>query len=71
MVVTLAQPLLGATDLFSFTSASQGKGVWGIAPGADIKFTFTATLTDPKAYHDEVVAMVKAAQKDLLALVKQ
>ncbi|MBK9991519.1 MAG: hypothetical protein IPP19_12475 [Verrucomicrobia bacterium] len=71
VVVTLAQPLLGATDLFSFTSYSEGKGVWGIAPGADMKFTFTATLTDPKAYHDEVVAMVKAAQKDLLALVKQ
>ncbi|MEO6996007.1 MAG: hypothetical protein ABI273_20565 [Lacunisphaera sp.] len=71
VVVTLAQPLLGATDLFSFTSASQGKGVWGLAPGADMKFTFTATLTDPKAYHDEIVAMVKAAQKDLLALVKQ
>ncbi len=71
VVVTLAQPILGATDLFSFTSASQGKGVWGLAPGADMKFTFTATLTDPKAYHDEVVAMVKAAQADLLALVKQ
>ena len=71
VVVTLAQPLLGATDLFSFTSYSQGKGIWGIAPGADVKFTFTATLTDPKAYREEVVAMVKAAQKDLLALVKQ
>lgn len=71
VVVTLAQPVLGATDLFSFTSASQGKGVWGLAPGADMKFTFTATLTDPKAYHDEVVAMVKAAQKDMLALVKR
>ncbi|AOS45588.1 hypothetical protein Verru16b_02671 [Lacunisphaera limnophila] len=71
VVVTLAQPLLGATDLFSFTSASQGKGVWGLAPGADMKFTFTATLTDPKAYHDEVVAMAKAAQEDLLALVQQ
>jgi hypothetical protein len=71
VVVTLAQPILGATDLFSFTSSSAGKGVWGLAPGADMKFTFTATLIDAKAYHDEVVAMVKAAQHDLLALVKQ
>jgi len=71
VVVTLAQPILGATDLFSFTSYSEGKGFWGVAHGADMKFTFTATLTEPKAYHDEVVAMVKAAQHDLLALVKQ
>jgi hypothetical protein len=71
VVVTLAQPVLGATDLFSFTSYSEGKGFWGVAPGADMKFTFTATLIDSQAYHDEVVAMVKSAQNDLLALVKQ
>lgn len=71
VVIRLAQPIFGSKDLFSLTSFKEGKGIWGLGGGADMKFTFVATIKDSKTYQDEVVGMLKVAQKDLLTLVQQ
>ena len=71
VVLTLATPILGGTSFFTLEAHQEGKGFWGINPGADMKYTFIATLADPQGYRDEVVGMVKQAQHELLALVKQ
>lgn len=79
VVVTLAESLAGGTDFFSVTSGEKkagglekflfGKALGGT--GADTQFEFTASISDPAAYHTEVVGMVKLAQRDMLNLVKQ
>jgi nucleotide-binding universal stress UspA family protein len=71
VVLTLATPLLGGTGYFTLKSHKESNGLWALATGPDAKYTFVATLADPEGYRDEVVAMVKVAQHDLLALVKQ
>jgi hypothetical protein len=71
VVVTLAQPLAGGTDFFTVTGAEKGKGMFGLGGGADKQFAFTVTIANPAAYRTEVTGLIKLAQKDLLALVKQ
>jgi hypothetical protein len=41
-----------------------------VRPGADVQFAYTATITDAAAYREEVVAMVKVAQHDMLKLAR-
>ena len=36
-----------------------------------MEFFFTVTIANPAAYRAEVAGLIKAVQKDLLALVKQ
>lgn len=69
--VYLATPLTGGTDFFDLTSDG-GREKGGIfATGApDFKFVYSARLTDPKGYMDEVGGMFAEANKHTLALVK-
>jgi hypothetical protein len=74
VVVSLAEPLLGGSDFFSLEGGEKKgglAGMLGVRPGADVQFAYTATISDAAAYHEEVVGMVKVAQRDMLALVKQ
>jgi hypothetical protein len=68
VVVRLAEPMLGGTDFFSVTGASQQKGLFG--SGADFKFSFTVQVNDPAAYGREVVGMLTTADRAMIALVK-
>ena len=79
VVVTLAESLAGGTDFFAVQEPSNPTGS-GIAKfllgsgnfgkGADVQFNYIASISDPAAYHADVVAMVKVAQRDMLNLVK-
>ena len=69
VVLTLAQPIAGGTEFFNVQAAQKGKGVLG--GGADMQFAFTVSISNPAGYREEVTGMIKAAQKDLLALVKR
>ncbi len=69
VVITLAQPLRGGSGFFNVQSTNLGKT--SFSGGADMKFFFTVTIANAKAYQAEVTGLIKAAQKDLLALVKQ
>ncbi len=78
VVVSLAEPLLGGTDMFSVTEPEVKKSTLltgllgaGFGNGADAQFVFIATIADPAAYRAEVLGMVKMAQRDMLVLVKQ
>ena len=77
VVVTLGEPLLGGTDFFAVTEPDVKKptllsGLLGAAlgNGADVQFTFIASVSDTAAYRAEVVGMAKLAQQGMLALVK-
>jgi len=77
VVVSLGEPLLGGTDFFAVTEPDVKKPTLlsgllgaGFGNGADVQFTFIATVSDPAAYRAEVVGMAKLAQRDMLALVK-
>lgn len=77
VVVTLGEPLLGGTDFFAVTEPDVKKpsllgGLLGsgFGNGADVQFTFIATVSDAKAYRAEVTSMAKLAQQGMLALVK-
>lgn len=78
VVVTFSESIKGGTDFFSVVEpeATAKPGLFGallgasIGTGADAQFVFTAKISDPKAYRTEVVSMVKAAQRDMLALIK-
>jgi hypothetical protein len=78
VVVTFSESLAGGTDFFSIVEpeAKAKPGLFGallgasLGTGADAQFIFTATISDQAAYKTEVVSMVKAAQRDMLALVK-
>ncbi len=74
VVVSLTAPLLGGTDFFALEGGEKKGGMGkflGVLSGADAQFVYTASISDPAAYHEEVVGMVKVAQRDMLALVKQ
>ncbi|MEI6736953.1 MAG: hypothetical protein WCL29_00575 [Pseudomonadota bacterium] len=78
VVVCLAEPILGGTDFFSVTAPETKKpsllgGLLGggFGTGADVQFTYIATVSDASAYRAEVVGMVKVAQRDMLTMVKQ
>lgn len=70
VVVTLAEPLLGSTDLFSFET-SKAKSDLFHPEKADTVYRFTATLEDPAGFAAEVTGMITAAQKAMLAQVKR
>jgi hypothetical protein len=77
-VVSLGESLLGGTDFFAVTEPDVKKPTLlsamlggGFGNGADVQFTFIATVSDPAAYKAEVLGMAKLAQRDMLALVKQ
>ena len=77
VVSTLAEPLLGGTDFFAVTEPEVKKSTLlggllgaGFGNGADVQFTYIATVSDPAAYQAEVLGMAKLAQRDMLALVK-
>jgi hypothetical protein len=77
VVVTLAEPLLGGTDFFAVTEPEVKKPTLlggllgaGFGNGADVQFTYIATVSDPATYQAEVLAMARLAQRDMLALVK-
>lgn len=77
VVVSLGEPLLGGTDFFAVTEPDVKKPTLlsgllgaGFGNGADVQFTFIASVLDPAAYRAEVVGMAKLAQRDMLALVK-
>ena len=67
-----ASPAKDVDIVVSFSESLAGGTLMGISggSGADAQFTFTATITDPAAYRAEVVGMVKAAQRDMLSLLK-
>jgi hypothetical protein len=78
VVVSLAEPLLGGTDFFAVTEPEVKKptlltGLLGASfgNGADVQFTYIASISDSAAYKAEVLGMAKMAQRDMLALVKQ
>ena len=71
VVVSLAEPLLGGTDFFTLTGGEKKGGMagfLGVRPGADAQFVYTATISDPAAYRDDVVGMVNVAQRDMVSL---
>lgn len=76
VVVSFSEPLLGGTDFFTVTVPETKKPsllgglLGGTIGGADVQFIYTASISDPAAYKAEVVSMVKAAQRDMLTLVK-
>jgi hypothetical protein len=77
VVVSLAESLLGGSEFFSVAvpevkekSLLSGLMGGGFGSGADAQFTYLATVSDPAAYREEVVGMIGAAQRDMLALVK-
>jgi hypothetical protein len=77
VVVSLGEPLLGGTDFFAVTAPAVKKPTLlsglmgaGFGNGADVQFTFIASVSDPAAYRAEVVGMAKMVQRDMLALVK-
>lgn len=76
VVVALAEPLAGGTDIFDLkepqvkTGGLLGGLMSGFGTGADKQFTFIVTINDPEAYKAEVMSMVKLAQRDMLAAVK-
>ena len=77
VVVTLGEPLLGGTDFFAVTEPDVKKPSLlgallgsGFGNGADVQFTYIATVSDAAAYRAEVLAMAKLAQQGMLALVK-
>jgi hypothetical protein len=74
VVVSLSEPLLGGTDFFTLQGGEKKGGVagfLGVRPGADAQFAFTATISDPAAYREDVVGMMKVADRDMVALVRQ
>lgn len=79
VVMSFRESLAGGTDFFSIaTPETKAKpSLLGAAlgasfgTGADAQATFTASIADPVAYRTEVVSMVKMAQRNMLALVKQ
>jgi len=78
VVVTLGEALLGGTDFFLVTEPEVKKptllsGVLGggFGNGADVQFTFIASVSDSAAYRSEVVGMAKLAQQGMRSLVKQ
>ena len=74
VVVSLVAPLLGGTDFFALAGGEKKGGMaklLGVGPGADAQFLYTATISDAAAYREEVVGMVKVAQRDMMGLVKQ
>jgi hypothetical protein len=78
VVVSLAESLSGGTDFFAVAQPDTKKNTLigglmggGFGTGADMQFSFTATVSDPVAYRAEVVGMAKVAQRDMLSLVKQ
>lgn len=74
VVVALNETLNGGTDFFSVTGGAKPGGIagfLGVRPGADAQFEFTAAISDPAAYREEVLSMVKIAQREMLTLVKQ
>jgi hypothetical protein len=69
VVVRLAAPLAGGSDLFQLTSTSNvGGGLFHLGP--DFQFLFTATLTDPVKYKTRVDAMIANASQAMVTLVK-
>jgi hypothetical protein len=77
VVVSLGEPLLGGTDFFAVTEPDVKKPSLlgallgsGFGNGADVQFTFIATVSDAPAYRAEVVGLAKLAQQGMLALVK-
>jgi len=77
VVASLGEPLLGGTDFFAVTEPDVKKPTLlsgllggGFGNGADVQFTFIATVSDAAAYRAEVVGMAKLAQQSMLALVK-
>ena len=78
VVVSLTEALQGGTDFFAVTEPDIKKPTLlsglmggGFGTGADVQFTYLAKLSDPEAYRAEVLAMAKAAQRNMLVLVKQ
>jgi hypothetical protein len=77
VVVSLTQSLSGGTDFFAVAQPDTKKNSLigglmggGFGTGADVQFSYTATVSDPAAYRADVVGMVKVAQRDMLTLVK-
>jgi hypothetical protein len=79
VVVTFSESLAGGTDFLAM-GASDMKAKPKLlgtllgansGTGADAQAVFTAVISDPAAYHADVLAMVKLAQRDMLSLLKQ
>lgn len=77
VVATLAESLVGGTEFFALEAPAVKKGgllsglVSGsFGTGADVQFSFTAIITDPAGYRDEVLKLVKSAQLAMLEIVK-
>jgi hypothetical protein len=76
VVVALGEPLLGGSSHFATdappvkTGTLLGGLLSGFGSGADKQFTYTASVADAPAYRADVLRLLKAAQRDLLAAVK-
>jgi hypothetical protein len=78
VVASLGEPLMGGTDFFAVTEPETKKSSLlggllggGFGNGADVQFTFIASVSDAAAYRAEVVSMAKLAQQGMLAQIKQ
>lgn len=67
VVVRLASPLTGSSDVFAMSSSSRLGGL--LTQGADFQFSYTAALTDPARYKAEVQTMIANASQSMATLV--
>ena len=76
VVVALGTSLAGGGGYFSMvepetkTGSLLGGLLSGFGTGADKQFIFTVAITDPAAYRADALALLKAAQREMLSLVK-
>ena len=77
VVVALASTIAGGASFFSIVEPETRSGLLiggllsGFGSGADKQFIFTATVNDAASYRADVLGMLKAAQRDMLGMVKQ
>lgn len=68
--VRMAVPLFASTDYFKLTGDGGSSRQGFFDKALRIKFVYTAQLTDPKGYFEEVSAMIAKANSHMLALFK-
>ena len=76
MVLALGTALAGSSGYFALvepetkTGSLLGGLLPGFGTGADKQFIFTVSVADPAACRADALALLKAAQRDMLSLAK-
>ena len=76
VVVALGASMLGGSSCFAIVEPETKSGsllsglLSGFGTGADKQFIFTVSITDTAAYRADALAMLKAAQHEMLSLAK-